>query len=67
MAITIAWLVLLAAGAVWEIACHRSHGRWTSLTVLGTVVGSRLPGSLVLIGIWAFLGWHLFARYTLSG
>jgi hypothetical protein len=64
VAITIVWLVLLATGVLWEIACHRSHGRWTSLTELGRVTGSRLPGKLVLIGIWAFIGWHLFARYT---
>jgi len=67
VATTIAWLVLLAAGVLWEIACHFSHGRWTGLTALGAVVASRLFGTLVLIGIWAFIGWHLFARYTLPG
>ncbi len=67
VATTIAWLVLLAAGVLWEIACYLSHGRWTSLTALGAVVASQLPGTLVLIGIWAFIGWHLFARYTLPG
>jgi hypothetical protein len=67
VATTIAWLVLLAAGVLWEIACSLSHGRWTRLTGLGAVVASRLLGTLVLIGIWAFIGWHLFARYTLPG
>ena len=65
VAITIVWIILLATGAAWEIVCHLSHGRWTSLTGLGTAVASRLPGKLILIGIWAFIGWHLFARYTL--
>ena len=67
MATTIAWIVLLAAGVLWEIGGHLSHGRWTGLTALGAVVASRPLGTLVLIGIWAFIGWHLFARYTLPG
>ncbi len=65
MAITIVWITLIATGVVWEIVCHMSHGRWTSLTSLGLAVANRLPGKLILIGIWAFIGWHLFARYTL--
>ena len=65
VATTIVWIVLLAAGVVWEIACLLSRGRWTSLTSLGQTAANRLPGKIVLIGIWAFIGWHLFARYTL--
>jgi len=65
VAITIVWLVLLTSGVIWEIVCHLSHGRWTSLTAIVRAVGNRLPGKLILIGIWAFIGWHLFARYTL--
>ncbi len=65
MATTIVWLVLIAAGVLWEVACHLSHGRWAGLTDVGKAVANRLPGKLILIGIWAFIGWHLFARYTL--
>jgi Family of unknown function (DUF6186) len=65
VAVTIVWLVLLATGALWEIVCHLSHGRWTSLTALVKAMANRLPGKLVLIAAWAFVGWHLFARYTL--
>ena len=67
MAVTILWMVLAAAAILWEVVCHRSDGRWTSLTDLGARLGGRLPGRIVLIGIWAFVGWHVFARYTLPG
>jgi hypothetical protein len=34
---------------------------------IGARVGSRLPGRIVLVAAWAFVGWHLFARYTVPG
>jgi TRAP-type C4-dicarboxylate transport system permease small subunit len=64
MAVTILW-IMLAAAILWEVVCRRSGGRWTSLADLGARLGGRLPGVLVLIAIWAFVGWHVFARYTL--
>lgn len=67
MAGTVAWLVLLGLGAVWEVVCRRSGGRWTSLGAVGGRLWTHLPGRIILIAVWAFVGWHVFARYTLPG
>ncbi len=67
MAVTVAWLVLAVAGLTWEIFCHRAGPRWTSLTSMGSALWGRPPGRLALIALWAFVGWHVFARYTLPG
>jgi hypothetical protein len=64
---TVAWLTLLAVGAIWEVVCHLSGGRWSSLTGIGAWLWTRPPGRIVLIAVWAFVGWHVFARYTLPG
>jgi len=37
------------------------------LALLGAVLGAlgqRVPGWMALVALWAFAGWHLFARYT---
>jgi len=65
MVVTILWILLASAAILWEVVCHRSGGRWTGLADLGARLSSRLPGRIVLISIWAFVGWHVFARYTL--
>lgn len=62
-----AWLGLMAAAVAWEVRCHRSGSRWTSLSDLGARMGSARLGRVVLVGLWAFVGWHVFARYTLPG
>lgn len=64
MIVTAVWLVLGAAGVLWELVCRRSGGRWTSLGTIGSALGSRLPGWIALVALWAFVGWHLFGRYT---
>ena len=65
MAITILWLALLGLGVLWELRCHRSDARWVSLSAIARRVWGRPGGRVVLIALWAFVGWHLFARYTL--
>ncbi len=67
MAVIVLWVTLVSAACVWEVLCRRTGGRWTSLADLGARLGGRLPGRILLIGIWAFVGWHVFARYTLPG
>jgi len=65
VAITVTWVALIVACAAWEIACHRSGGRWASLVDIIDRVWARLPGRILLVLVWAFIGWHVFARYTL--
>ena len=67
VAVTVAWLALALAAIAWEISCRRAGPRWTSLTAMGSALWGRLPGRLALIALWAFVGWHVFARYTLPG
>jgi hypothetical protein len=40
--------------------------RTSSLARLGALLATRIPGRVVLLLIWVFVGVHLFARYTLS-
>jgi hypothetical protein len=65
VAVTATWVALIVAGASWEVACQRSGGRWASLADLVDRLWIHLPGRIILVLIWAFIGWHVFARYTL--
>ena len=67
MAVTVVWLALMAAAVAWEVACRRSGGRWADLAAVAARLWSRVPGRSVLVALWAFVGWHVFARYTLTG
>jgi len=63
--ISVVWLVLLAFVVMWELYCNVVDPRWVSLVRIGAVIGRSLAGRLLLLAAWAFVGWHLFARYTL--
>lgn len=65
MAVTVLWVALLAAAVAWEIVCRCSGGRWTSLGELAGAMAARRAGLVILLVLWAFVGWHVFARYTL--
>ncbi len=65
MAVTATWLVVLVAAVAWEILCHRPGSRWTSLSEIGARLSGTRPGRLLLVAGWGFIGWHVFARYTL--
>jgi hypothetical protein len=65
MAVTVLWLALMATAAVWEVRCHQPDSRWRSLTGIMSGWWRSAPGRIVLIAVWAFVGWHVFARYTL--
>jgi Family of unknown function (DUF6186) len=65
MAVTAIWVLLMGAAVVGEALCHRPGSRWTSMSALGSRLWSSRPGRLLLVGVWGFVGWHLFARYTL--
>jgi hypothetical protein len=63
--VTGVWLALLAVALGWEAYCRLADRGWVSLHLIGAAVGRRRTGRLVLVLLWAFVGWHLFARYTL--
>ena len=61
---TVAWLVLAAAALALEWRCRASHGRRPDLVAIAAAPWSRPLGRVILISVWTFVGWHLFARYT---
>jgi hypothetical protein len=61
----IAWIALLAAALAWECWCRLARPRWLSVTDLCLVMARHPAGKLLLIAVWAFVGLHVFARYTL--
>ena len=63
---TIGWLVLLGASILIEAYGRFRSARTSSLARLGALLATRIPGRVVLLLIWVFVGVHLFARYTLS-
>jgi hypothetical protein len=65
MFISLVWLALLAVAVLWEFYCNLGDPRWVSLIRIGAAIGHSLAGRLLLLTGWAFVGWHLFARYTL--
>jgi hypothetical protein len=65
MIITIAWIILLVALAGW--AAHAAHHprRWAGLAEMVSAASGSRWGRLALFVCWAFIGLHLFTRYTL--
>jgi hypothetical protein len=63
--VSLVWLALLAVALMWELCCNVVDPRWVSLIRIGAAIGQSLAGRLLLLATWAFVGWHLFARYTL--
>ncbi len=64
---SIVWLALVALLLALEVAGRARGARWYPPSRLAAIVGRRLPGRIALVLIWGFVGWHLFARYTLPG
>lgn len=64
MVVSLIWLALVAAGLLWELYCNLVDRRWVRLTRVGAVIARSRAGRLLLVAVWAFAGWHLFARYT---
>jgi hypothetical protein len=62
---TVVWSGLVVMGVAWEVRCRRPGSHWMSLSELGGRMGSGLPGRIVLLVLWAFVGWHVFSRYTI--
>jgi hypothetical protein len=61
----IAWIVLLSAALAWEGWCRLARPRWLSVTDVCVAIASHPAGKVMLIAVWAFVGLHVFARYTL--
>lgn len=62
---TVGWLVLLGASILVEVLARFRSTRIPTLVQLGATLASRVPGRVLLILLWIFVGFHLFARYTI--
>jgi hypothetical protein len=60
---TILWIALALGALVIELRARR--GRGATVGALASWVSRTRFGRLVLIAVWAFVGLHLFARYTI--
>lgn len=62
---TLGWLVLLGASVLIELLARFLSARTSTLAQLGATLASRVPGRVILIILWIFVGLHLFARSTI--
>ena len=65
MVVAVAWTALLGAALAWECWCQVARPRWLGVSDLCLTLARHPVGRLLLIVVWAFVGWHLFARYTI--
>lgn len=63
MVATVAWLAILVAALAWEAVGHSTSG-WVTLTTMAARLWRNPLGRIAFVAIWAFVGWHVFARYT---
>lgn len=63
---TVGWLALLGASVLIEVLARLGRTRTPTLAQLGAALASRIPGRVLLILLWLFVGFHLFARYTIA-
>jgi hypothetical protein len=64
---TIGWIALLGVGVLIEVLSRLGKTRASSLARASALLATSVPGRLILIILWAFVGLHLFARYTIPG
>lgn len=65
MVVVVVWTALLGTAVAWETWCRLATRGWLRFGDLCTALAQHRAGQLLLIAVWAFVGWHLFARYTL--
>jgi hypothetical protein len=65
MVVALMWTTLLGAALAWECWCRLARPRWLGVTEVCVATARHPVGRLLLIAVWAFVGLHVFARYTL--
>jgi hypothetical protein len=64
MIVTGLWIALLATGVGLEVYRVGRHARYASLRGVIASLGTGRVGRLLPVLIWGWVGWHVFARYT---
>jgi hypothetical protein len=62
---TILWVAIVVVGVAWGVAARYGHTGWPGLGRVFNRIGARRTGRVVILLAWAFLGVHVFARYTI--
>jgi hypothetical protein len=58
------WIALLVLCALIELSARVRPKRISTLSRTVSMLATRIPGRTLLV-LWVFVGFHLFARYTL--
>jgi hypothetical protein len=59
------WWALLGAAVLIEVVARFRPARVSTLDQAAALVAGRIPGRVILMAFWVFVGVHLFARYTI--
>ncbi len=62
---TLGWLALLGLSLLVDFAARQHPTKRKTLTNFIAPLTSRRSGRITLLVFWAFVGFHLFARYTI--
>jgi hypothetical protein len=62
---TLLWVAIGVLGVAWGLAARFGLTSWPGLGRVFGRIGARRTGRVVLLLVWAFLGVHVFARYTI--
>lgn len=59
------WIGLLVVTAGLELLGRTRGPATVAPSMVAGVLGRVWPGRILLVVVWVFVGWHLFARYTI--
>jgi hypothetical protein len=62
---TAIWISLLVVAALIEVLGRLRPTSVSTLSQATSMMARRISGRIVLILFWVFVGFHLFARYTI--
>jgi hypothetical protein len=58
----VGWLVIVGAFLVWQGLALVYAPEWPTMSQLFRDFMEPFAGRIVMIGLWLWLGWHLFIR-----
>jgi Family of unknown function (DUF6186) len=64
--LTALWLAMLGVGIGLELWSHAFPGRVRTLSSVVATLWAHPVARVLLLVVWAWVGWHLFDRYGLS-
>ncbi len=56
------WAALAAAALAAALAAHLGRARLAKVSTVVRWLESRRPGYVAVLVVWAWAGWHFFAR-----